>query len=315
MDSWTNGWVRSVVTFPFCNPPTLLQEQLPFEGQSQYVSDYGPKRAEPMEFAAMPPPAKPLPFEGQSSYAQEFVAKRAEAAELPYVAVQPVKLAFEGNTEYAREFSAKQAQPMPPAAAPLLKEPLPFEGRSTYRDEFVAKKGECAELPYVPAGRPALPFEGSSRYHDDFGPKQAERYEYPGVPVAAPKLPFEGQSSYSADFVAKQAPPLATMEVVSRKVWRCLALPSLPSPSPLWDGNGKNTGAMVPSVSWACHHAMWVGSGPMSQTGSKTQHLLPAVVGVAWHSLHYLPNTENVQVACPTIDEQTASSHRLHIGH
>ncbi len=55
---------------------SFLQEPLPFEGQSLYAADFGVKRAEPMEFAAMPPAAKPLPFEGQSTYRQEFVAKQ-----------------------------------------------------------------------------------------------------------------------------------------------------------------------------------------------------------------------------------------------
>lgn len=94
-----------------CVAPSLLstQEPLPFEGQSQYVSDYGPKKAEAPEFAAMPPALKPLPFEGQSTYRDEFVAKKGEWAEAAYVPVARAALPFEGSSRYQDDFGPKQA--------------------------------------------------------------------------------------------------------------------------------------------------------------------------------------------------------------
>ena len=62
-----------------CFPP---QEHVPFEGESRYTTDFGPKRAEPADSVPMPPPVTPLPFDGQTSYNADYTAKRGEGPEM-----------------------------------------------------------------------------------------------------------------------------------------------------------------------------------------------------------------------------------------
>lgn len=113
-----------------CVPP---KPPVPFEGNSVYRQEYGPK--------PLPPPSQPvpvklppsLPFEGESSYRSQYGPKPLPPPIKPVDVKLPPSLPFEETTAYRSDYGPK---PLPPPVKPAevkLQPSLPFEANSSYR--------------------------------------------------------------------------------------------------------------------------------------------------------------------------------------
>ncbi|SCM20942.1 subpellicular microtubule protein 1, putative [Plasmodium berghei] len=159
--------VDEICTCGFHRCPKIIKP-LPFEGESNYRSEFGPKPLPELPPRVETKLVKSLPFEGESNYRSEFGPKPLPEIQ-PRVENKPHKtLPFEGESNYRSEFGPKPLPELPPRVETKLVKSLPFEGESYYRSEFGPKP--LPEIQPRVENKPhkTLPFEGESNYRTEY---------------------------------------------------------------------------------------------------------------------------------------------------
>ncbi|EDL42529.1 hypothetical protein, truncated, partial [Plasmodium vivax] len=121
--------VDEICTCGFHRCPKIVKS-LPFDGESNYRSEFGPKplpELPPRQEAKL---TRSLPFEGESNYRSEFGPK--PLPELPPRVEQkpPKSLPFDGESNYRSEFGPKPLPELPPRVEQKAPKSLPFDGES-----------------------------------------------------------------------------------------------------------------------------------------------------------------------------------------
>ncbi|EUR72335.1 hypothetical protein PFBG_02429 [Plasmodium falciparum 7G8] len=201
--------VDEICTCGFHRCPRIIKS-IPFEGESNYRSEFGPKALPELPPQIYMKPPKPLPFEGQTNYRSEF-----------------------GESNYRSDYGPKPLPELPPRIEMKLPKSLPFEGESNYRSEFGPKP--LPELPpkiYMQPPKP-LPFEGESNYRSEFGPKPLPELPPRHETKLVKQLPFEGESSYRTEYIRKVL-PVCPVELLPK-----YPTPTYPSQHVFWDRETK----------------------------------------------------------------------------
>lgn len=118
-----------------------------------------------------------LPFEGTSNYRSNFGPKTVPySRHRPQTSFEPNRAKFEDSTTHNAAYQAYKMVPAfrggPPVTS-LRGESLPFDGRSTYAGDFV-KKANMREVAKRPVSETIQtgPFDGATTYRVDFIEKE-----------------------------------------------------------------------------------------------------------------------------------------------
>ncbi|KNA00546.1 hypothetical protein PVNG_04703 [Plasmodium vivax North Korean] len=225
--------VDEICTCGFHRCPKIVKS-LPFDGESNYRSEFGPKplpELPPRQEAKL---TRSLPFEGESNYRKlnrslpnRFLSMgrvttgvnlalslylsypQELSKSLPNRCHSREKATIEVSLDLSLYLSYPHALNRSLPNRFLSKGRVTTEAReSNYRSEFGPKP-----LPALPPRVEtklvkSLPFEGESNYRSEFGPKPLPELP-PRVEQKPPKsLPFEGESNYRSEFGPKPLPAL-----------------------------------------------------------------------------------------------------------